>query len=31
MAQEFLHWFIIGFSAGLGYALAIWLFGKLVR
>ncbi len=29
--NEFLHWFVFGFSAGLGFALATWLFGKLVR
>lgn len=29
MGMEILHWFIVGFGAGLGYALATWLFAKL--
>lgn len=31
MGTEFLHWFVIGFSVGLGYALATWLLGKILR
>lgn len=31
MGSEMLHWFIIGFSAGFGYGLAVWLLGKILR
>ena len=26
-----LHWFLIGFFAGLGYGLAVWVCGKLLK
>lgn len=29
MANEILHWFVVGFGAGLGYGLATWLLGRL--
>lgn len=31
MGSEILHWFIIGFFVGIGYGLATWLLGKLLR
>jgi len=31
MAAEFLHWFVIGFAAGPGWALANWLLSKILR
>lgn len=31
MASEFVHWFIVGLAAGLGYALATWLMGRVLR
>jgi len=30
MANEMWHWFVFGFSAGFGFAIATWLFAKLV-
>lgn len=31
MATELLHWFIVGFGAGLGFALAHWVLGKILK
>lgn len=31
MGADILHWFIIGFSVGLGYGLVTWLLGKILR
>lgn len=29
--NEFLHWFVVGLGAGTGYALAVWLLGKILK
>lgn len=31
MWPEFVHWFVIGFSAGLGYAIALYIVGKILK
>jgi len=31
MGTEILHWFLIGFFAGLGYGLALWVCGKILK
>ncbi len=31
MWTEVLHWLVIGFGIGFGFALGSWLFGKLSR
>lgn len=31
MAADFLHWFVVGFAAGLGWALAHWICSKILR
>lgn len=29
--DNFLHWFVAGLGAGLGYGLVVWVLGKLLR
>jgi RsiW-degrading membrane proteinase PrsW (M82 family) len=31
MIQEMWHWFVFGFSAGLGFAIASLIVGRLFR
>lgn len=31
MGNEILHWFVIGFSVGLGYGLVSWLLSKILK
>lgn len=31
MWTEILHWFIVGFAAGVGWAIAQWICGKFLR
>ena len=31
MWQEFLHLFLIGFFGGIGFALANWVMGKILK
>lgn len=28
---EFLHWFVAGLGAGLGWAISTWVFGRVAR
>jgi hypothetical protein len=31
MGNEMLHWFVVGFSFGVGYAVATWILGRLLH
>lgn len=31
MGYDIFHWFVFGFFAGLGYGIAMWILGKLLR
>lgn len=31
MGADILHWFIIGFFFGLGFALSTWLLGRVLH
>ena len=31
MGTEILHWLIVGFFAGTGYTLSVWILGKILK
>lgn len=31
MGSEFVHWFVIGFSAGCGYGIIMWILSKILK
>ncbi len=31
MGSEILHWLLVGFFFGVGFALATWLLGKVLK